>query len=420
VWRGKSSRDGTLFLASDQDRLNGPDSTTDATALYGAALKLLEKNLSRGSWQIVVSSHLLRFATLPWSSALEQPETAEAYMAGRWRRLFDDSTGDWTLVLERGEFEQASTLLALPRSITQKLSGLLEAQQITGLICQPLITAAFAARAATLPQNCLFATLEHGCLAVAVIRHGHIEALSTHRVRGSWPEAVSQIHRRLMLQDPALVALGPLRLQSFVEPQTVMPAFAQHFTLLPRNAPDAAGALTDIAANLKPRHGFNLLPPQRASRRFERWALGVAAGFLFLAIVGHLGLSQQGDAEAYAVTTPAAPTLSAREKQSLVREVAAVNRDISALNLPVDALFAALSPRDLKDVALLSIDVSNAGEGKARVTAAAKTINSMESYLKLLEGRKDLVQINLLHHETASNGGEWPYRFTVEAQWQRP
>jgi hypothetical protein len=103
--------------------------------------------------------------------------------------------------------------------------------------------------------------------------------------------------------------------------------------------------------------------------------------------------------------------------QKLAREVAAVNRAVSSLNLPADSVIAALSPQALKDVALLSIDITNAAEGRARVVGGARNLAGMESYMRQLEQRHDLAQVSLLHHETAASA-DWPYRFTVEAQWQ--
>lgn len=410
MWQGRGLRHGA-FLAPGRSLVSHAGIPE---RVAGEPESWLPAELVAGSWRIIVSSHYLRFAALPWSRALETAEGRTSYLASRWRQLYGDAGTDWSLCLQAGHFEQGSVLLAWPRNLAQ----LLEAAGVAGLTVQPLITAAFHACAAGLPSDCLFATLEPGCLALAVVRGGQIQGLSTHRVGADWQAALSRIHQRLCLQDAGMAALGPIHLLALVEGGETT-ATGEGWRLLPLPAATVADSLLHIINMLRPGSGFNLLPVRRSGSRLERLALGLAAGLFLLSVGLRLSSAYGGQADTSAVVAPvaAAPQLDAKARQKLGREVLAVNHAVASLNLPADAVINALSPQSLKDVALLSIDITDASAGKARVVAGARSLAGMEAYLHQLEQRHDLAQVSLLHHETAASA-DWPYRFTVEAQWQ--
>jgi hypothetical protein len=412
VWPAEPQRSSAVFIAPGQSWLATAGKAGAAQAFAGEPFETLATRLAGGdALRVVVSNHYLRTTPLPWSHSLTDAAGSAAYLGARWRQAFGDTGTDWSLTLEPGAFENAATLLALPRALAQTLA----ASSAGTRLVQPLISAAFAHCASKLPADCLFATVEPGCLALAVVKSGRITTLSRHRIADNWSHAVTLVRRRLLLQQAELAPL-PLHVLTFVE--GAADTGGNDFLLVPGLSASASVNALLIASGLKPGSGFNLLPARSRRSQAERWLLGAAAAVFLLALGSWL---HTGHSEAQAKSDPApaplAPTLDAKQRQQLAREVASANKAIGALNLPADALLVALSPQQLKEVALLNIDISS--EGKAQVVAAAKSIAGMEAYLHLLEQRHDLAAVNLLHHEAGANG-DWPYHFTLEAQWQRP
>lgn len=365
-----------------------------------------------GDLYILLSGHSLRSTTLPWSDSLNADDSASTYATARWRQVFGDSA-DWSVLVEPGPFGGNSILLALPRTLEQSLRNC----KADTLVIQPLVTAAYAHCASKLPAHCLFAVLEPGCLMLAVVQGRRIRQLSRHRMGTDWKTDIDRLYRRLLLQNPDWAGFGPLQLLALA-PGGQMGPNGDSFTLLPWPAPGIDQSLIALAAGLRAGSGFNVLPPRSRRSQLERALLAVAAAVCITTVSTWLRLTH-AEAEAMPVGEPAppAPTLSAREQQGLQREVAAVNRTVAELNLPADAVIGAVSPGQLREVALLAIELGNAGDGKVRVTAAAKSIAGMESYLRLLEQRPQLRAASLAHHETTTDA-EWPYRFVLEAQWK--
>lgn len=421
MWRAKS--DIVVWLAPGSGVVaTAGGQQPDVLRLFDGSVAVLRQDLpeSVGGLRVLLSNRYLRCARLPWSDSLLTPAAREFYLSARWRQIFGDAGADWALGCEPGAYEQAAMLVAIPKALQQELLQLGVARGVPVMV-QPLIAAAWARYQPQLPPHCLFATLESGLLAVAEVREGEIQAVSTHRVLGDWVQAVTAVRRRLCLQDNSLAGLGPLHVLKLSDDTSMTSPEAADVCRLESPANAVTDSLLRLAAGMDRCARFNLLPGAVLPGRIERAALIAAGLLLAVALAWRLLPGPQAQAHMQAqVAEPRAESshpLDAKERQKLSREVIAVNRAVRELNLPADAVFAALSPGAQKDVALLGMDITNASEGRVRVNAVATSLAGMESYLKALEQRPDLSRISLVHHEAADTG-DWRYRFTVEAIWQ--
>ena len=108
--------------------------------------------------------------------------------------------------------------------------------------------------------------------------------------------------------------------------------------------------------------------------------------------------------------------------KSQLDQMAASNAAIRQLNLPVAQLLTALqAPKDIR-VALLGVDLNDAGSDtvlpKLRVNAEALTGEDAARYVAFLSDRKPFVSAYMVRHEIQQNTPEKAWRFTMELTWQ--
>lgn len=173
----------------------------------------------------------------------------------------------------------------------------------------------------------------------------------------------------------------------------------------------------------------------RTSTRGWRMAV-LCLGVIALAISGANCFSQyEANAalnEKLQKTRPRAapkPAISAARQRELQEQVKTVKAAVHQLNVPIFELIKALQPpKDIR-VVLLGLDIDSskgASEGAAsnstgllKVTAEAKTPQEMTTYVAFLSDQSLFQSVYLVKHELYSSSPEKPYRFLLEAQWQK-
>lgn len=99
------------------------------------------------------------------------------------------------------------------------------------------------------------------------------------------------------------------------------------------------------------------------------------------------------------------------------RELAFARATIHKIALPWNEFFKALSTSNVEDVDLLSVE-PNIDSGTVQVTAEAKDLPAMLTYLARLESNKHFRSVGVTHHEIKRNDPLRRVSFTVVVSWR--
>lgn len=109
-------------------------------------------------------------------------------------------------------------------------------------------------------------------------------------------------------------------------------------------------------------------------------------------------------------------------KQELNR-IQAINKAISDLNVPVDALLESLiPPKDIR-VAILGMEtgtkvgIGSSSAPSIKLQGQACSSADMAQYVAFVSDKKPFIGASLMHHEYSEKLGKCPYKFSVEAKW---
>lgn len=113
---------------------------------------------------------------------------------------------------------------------------------------------------------------------------------------------------------------------------------------------------------------------------------------------------------------PSATAVSAPRARQAVLEVQQAAQVAGRLNVPWDALFAALETAATPDVALLAIE-SEAGRRSVRLSGEARQLGALLAYVRSLRGRSALTDVFIHSHEMQAQDPQHPVRFSIAASW---
>jgi hypothetical protein len=105
------------------------------------------------------------------------------------------------------------------------------------------------------------------------------------------------------------------------------------------------------------------------------------------------------------------------QPKDLDREMIFARTTIRHIALPWNPLFKALGASDSEGVALLAVE-PDADNGSIEITATAKDLPAMLTYLARLEANPFFPTVVLTRHELKKNNGPLPIYFVVDATWR--
>lgn len=100
----------------------------------------------------------------------------------------------------------------------------------------------------------------------------------------------------------------------------------------------------------------------------------------------------------------------------VVAEIKHANEVLRKITLPWDALFQAVEWSSGKDVALLAME-PDAERRVVKISAEAKNVQALMSYMRHLEEQKIFSSVYLQSHQVQLKNPEKPVRFTLVASW---
>jgi hypothetical protein len=121
-----------------------------------------------------------------------------------------------------------------------------------------------------------------------------------------------------------------------------------------------------------------------------------------------------------ATLQPSAAREERKTAGSIARERArSVNDAIRRLNLPWEAIFAALNAAATRQVALLSLE-PDPSAGVVHLMGEARSTEALFSLQRRLEGQAGIASALVSRHEVQGDRPGAPVRFSIEARWETP
>lgn len=424
--------------------------------------------------RVVVDERWLATTSLPWSSDLRHEVLGQQLARASLMSAGCELAAADVVRLDDARYGAPRWVVAYPEVLLEALRQVAAAWGAALSSVQPLAAAAWAARRALgAAQPPVMGLSDAGAVSVLVGRGRLTEVHVQTPAEGQTPNAaLERLWARLQLRDPLLAGVTSLPVLSLqpragVEERSrtdasaspgssPVPVSAAALSQSPAaaSAASAAAPLTFLQVPVTP--ATEALPPgvwlahagvaagtaldaveSAGPTSWRAWWPAAAAGIAALALsVGAwqslqaaAGARTQLQAAQRASLTPAA-TSPAWTRDELAR-VKVVNQAVRELNLPIEALLAALQPpRDLP-VSVLGVEVTGTPEtvgvspaGSAsvstlRLQAESGSALDMARYVAFVGDRRPMVGAHLVRHEVvAAADGERRYRFTVEVAWR--
>lgn len=105
-----------------------------------------------------------------------------------------------------------------------------------------------------------------------------------------------------------------------------------------------------------------------------------------------------------------------KDTEQVALEIKQANAVILQLNLPWKELFEAFESAQHADVAVLAIE-PDAQKGLVRISAEAKSLDSLPAYLAYLQKVPLFQEVALLNHQVQEQDPQRPVRFMLQATW---
>jgi hypothetical protein len=201
-----------IFLApaaiSFGDKTIGCDPAFGAEPWQGAlaALKALELP-KKGRATVVLSNHLVRYAVVPWSSALGTPGEEEAYIRHHFAKIHGERVKGWSLRASPAPGSEARLASAIDKALLDELKNLFNGKSAPRLVSvQPQLMAAFNRWRRAIPAGgawLVLADAERACVAL----HGGGGWRAVHNGKGEWLALLDRERHRVEGDVPDLVLI---------------------------------------------------------------------------------------------------------------------------------------------------------------------------------------------------------------------
>jgi hypothetical protein len=153
------------------------------------------------------------------------------------------------------------------------------------------------------------------------------------------------------------------------------------------------------------------------------WVLLALGSIAVAACVGFAGELRRQITRATSELATLQPTPTPAEHKtagSIAREQArSVNDAIRRLNLPWEAIFAALNAASTPQIALLSLE-PDASAGVVHLMGEARSTEALFSLQRRLEAQAGITSALVSRHEVRGDSPGAPVRFSIEARWETP
>jgi len=143
----------------------------------------------RAAIAIVLSNHFVRYAVLPWSSALKTEAEWAAYAQHAFISIYGSDAANWQISLDRRLFGKSRVASAIDATLLGSL------QELPGVVSvKPYLVSAFNARRRAFDgEPAWFVLQERGRVMLAFIADAEWKLVRTRQTHGDWRHALSDL-----------------------------------------------------------------------------------------------------------------------------------------------------------------------------------------------------------------------------------
>lgn len=219
------------------------DDASAAEIPWGGAVKALESALPgmAGRKQlatVILSSHFVRHALVPWSAELNSDEEEMAFARHSFRKIYGDVAERWELRLSPDKAGLPQLASAVDSRLPDALRALFNRAGVAlGSIQPHLMAACNSSRNRLNGRSTWLALVEPGALCLSLLQQGSWAGVRTMRIRSGWRDELPLIlEREAYLADSGMPAAEVL----VWAPEPAEAVFPEHVHWMAFHRPDAA------------------------------------------------------------------------------------------------------------------------------------------------------------------------------------
>ena len=169
---------------------------------WSEAIKTLEAELSQladstAFATVILSSHFMHYALVPWSGALRDEEEETAFARHFFRQLYGSVADSWELRLSPDRPGAAQLASAVDSKLTETVRTLFAGTGIKLRSIQPSLMVAYnSCRNRLQKSSAWFVLFETGSLCIALLQQGRWGSVRRLRIDGGWRDALPLLLER--------------------------------------------------------------------------------------------------------------------------------------------------------------------------------------------------------------------------------
>ena len=170
-------------------------------SLRGLRHWLEESKHTAADVEIVISNRFVRYALTPWSDDVRTRSELAALSRIHFEALFGESTDDWKIQADYGDYGMLGIGCALDNAFIVALQEICAAHKLRLISLQPHFMCAFNQWRSKIGRNALFAVVETGQCILATYKEGAWHSMRTVSLPGRAENQLSAlIDREILLQ----------------------------------------------------------------------------------------------------------------------------------------------------------------------------------------------------------------------------
>ena len=181
---------------------------------------LAHPNVAKGDATLILSSHFVRYAVLPWSAELVTEREELEYARTRFVHVFGPAAADWKIAISPAPTRAGRLCAAVDGALIDAVSGAVAGSALRLVSLQPSLMAGFNGWRRGIDAEGWLVTAEKGRLLVAWISAGQWRSVRARPANGA-PIALAQVleQERLLLSAGGnhkvfLATLGDVEVQT--------------------------------------------------------------------------------------------------------------------------------------------------------------------------------------------------------------
>jgi hypothetical protein len=174
---------------------------------HGALERLKALELGNARVTVELSSHLVRYALVPWTDALATPAEEEVYVRHHFARIHGERAREWAVRASEAAPGQPRLASAIDAGLLAALKDVFRAKKAKLVSVQPALMRRFNASRKFLPRDgawLVIAEPERACVAL----HGGKHWRAVQNAKGAWRAALERERHRVEGAVPSLVLLA--------------------------------------------------------------------------------------------------------------------------------------------------------------------------------------------------------------------